>query len=95
MKIKIMSLFGIFAVIFYFLHVIIGNIFYEGYNPLAQAVSDLTAANSPSRNAAQVFAFIYGIFSVLFSICFFVYFRGKINKFVTVASCFFCIINII
>ncbi|GBU27596.1 hypothetical protein R84B8_01130 [Treponema sp. R8-4-B8] len=93
--IKIISLFGIFSVVFYFLHVILGNIFYEGYNPMAQAVSDLTASNSPSRNIAQVFAFIYGIFSVIFTICLFTYLKNKINKIVTVASCVFCIMNIV
>ncbi|WP_461255100.1 DUF998 domain-containing protein [Treponema sp. R80B11-R83G3] len=93
--IRIISLFGIFSVVFYFLHVILGNIFYEGYNPMAQAVSDLTASNSPSRNIARAFAFIYGMFSVIFTICLFTYLKNKINKIVNVASCVFCIMNIV
>ena len=61
---NIASLFGIIGGVFYFLHVIIGGIFYEGYNPLAQAISDLTALDSPSRNIASFFSFLYGICTV-------------------------------
>jgi hypothetical membrane protein len=93
--IKIISLFGIFAVIFYFLHVIIGNIFYEGYNPMAQAVSDLTASNSPSKSVARVFSMIYGIFAVIFAMCLFTYLKNEINRIVTFASCIFCLMHII
>jgi len=93
--IKIIPLLGIFSVILYFLHVILGEIFYEGYNPFAQAVSDLTASNSPSKNIARVFSTLYGICAVSFSIGFFAYLRNKINKVVTVSSFIFCIMNIV
>jgi hypothetical membrane protein len=93
--VKLIPLFGILSVILYFLHVILGGIFYEGYNPLAQAVSDLTALNSPSRNIARVFSLLYGICAVLFSIGFFVYLKNKINKIVTVSSFVFCLMNTI
>ena len=91
--IKIIPLLGIFSVILYFLHVILGEIFYEGYNPFAQAVSDLTASNSPSKNIARVFSTLYGICAVSFSIGFFAYLRNKINKVITVSSLVFCIMN--
>jgi len=93
--VKIIPLLGIFSVIFYFLHVILGEIFYEGYNPLAQAISDLTASNSPSKNIARLFSTLYGICAVTFSIGFFAYFKNKINKAVTVSSFIFCIMNTI
>jgi len=86
---------GILSVILYFLHVILGEIFYEGYNPLAQAVSDLTASNSPSKNIARPFSAFYGLFSVTFSIGFFVYLKNKTNKAVTASSFIFCIMNTI
>ena len=92
---KIISLFGIIGVAFYFLHVIVGGILYEGYNPFAQAVSDLTASNSPSRKIASTLAFIYGIFEIVFKIGFFVYFKGKINKAISVGSCLFLIMGLI
>jgi energy-converting hydrogenase Eha subunit A len=93
--IKIFSLFGIVGTIFYFMHILFGRIFYEGYNPFAQAISDLTATSSPARNIALIFSFLYGFFTVLFSFSFFVYFKGKINKIVTFGSFFFCAMTVI
>jgi hypothetical membrane protein len=90
-----LSLFGLFGVIFYFLHIVFGRIFYEGYNPFAQAISDLTASSSHSKNIASPLSFIYGIFAVTFSVGFLMYFKGKINKIISVGSCFFCIMNVI
>jgi len=92
---KLIPLLGILSVIFYFLHVILGEVFYEGYNPFAQAVSDLTASNSPSKNIARLFSTLYGICAVIFSFGFFIYLKNKINKAVTVSSFIFCIMNII
>jgi hypothetical protein len=69
--------------------------FYEGYNPLAQAISDLTASNSPSRNIARPFSMLYGICAVIFSIGFFAYIKNKINKIITVSSLVFCVMNTI
>ena len=93
--IKIISLFGIFSVIFYFLHILFGKMFYEGYSSIAQAISDLTAENSPSKNIARIFSMIYGILSLIFSIGFYIYFKNKINRIVTIASFIFCSMNII
>ena len=93
--IKIFSLFGAIGVFFYFLHVLLGTLFYEGYNPMAQAISDLTASNSPSKSIAMLFSILYGIFTVIFSICFFVYFKQKINRWVTFGVGFFCGMNIV
>ncbi len=56
---------GLVALLCYFLHVIIGQMFYPGYNPLAQAISDLTADDSPSKAIARIFSGLYGVFSVL------------------------------
>jgi hypothetical membrane protein len=93
--IKIFSLFGVIGVLFYFLHVLLGTLFYEGYNPMAQAISDLTASNSPSKSIARPFSFFYGIFTVIFSTYFFVYFKQKINKWVTLGAGFFCSMTIV
>jgi hypothetical membrane protein len=93
--VKLIPLFGIFSVIFYFFHIILGEIFYEGYNPLAQAISDLTASNSPSKNIARLFSMLYGICAVTFSIGFCLYLKNRINKAVTVSSFLFLIMNLI
>ena len=91
--VKLIPFLGIFSVIFYFLHVILGEIFYDGYNPLAQAISDLTASNSPSKNIARLFSMLYGVCAVSFSIGFFVCIKNKINKAVTVSAFIFCLMN--
>jgi hypothetical membrane protein len=93
--IKLLPLSGALGVVFYFLHILLGTPFYEGYDSTAQAISDLTASNSPSRNIAMPFTVIYGIFTVIFSTYFFVYFRQKINKCVTFGAGFFCIMTIV
>ena len=54
---------GILNVVFYLLHDCIGTRFYPGYNWMAQAVSDLTATDAPSRLIASEFTKIHGIFS--------------------------------
>jgi len=92
---KSIGLFGLLGSIFYFLHIIFGRIFYENYNPMTQAISDLTADNSPSKNIATIFSMFYGIFTVIFSMGFFAYFKSKINKLVNIGSLLFCIMTII
>lgn len=54
---------GVISVIFYLLHDIIGGLNYPNYNPLSQAVSDLTATDAPSFLIANNLSKIYGVFS--------------------------------
>ena len=54
---------GILNAVFYLLHDCIGARFYPGYNWMAQAVSDLTATDAPSRLIASELTKIHGIFS--------------------------------
>ena len=93
--IKTLSLFGITGAVFYFAHVIFGRLFYKGYNPFSQAISDLTADNSPSKKIASAFSFLYGLFTVIFSISFYIYFKDDINKIVTLGSLFFCVMTLV
>jgi hypothetical membrane protein len=92
---KYLGLSGLLGGIFYFFHIIMGRIFYTGYDPLTQAVSDLTALNSPSRNIASIFSMLYGICTVIFVICFFIYYKSKLNKFVTLGAFSFCIMAVV
>ena len=57
--------FGILAMLFYMLHDIVGAMYYPGYDPMTQAVSDLTAADAPSYTVASGYTKVYGIFSCL------------------------------
>ena len=68
---------------------------YSGYNSRSQAISDLTASNSPSKNIAMPFTIIYGIFTIVFSIYFLVFFKKIINKFVTFGASNFCFMTIV
>jgi hypothetical membrane protein len=92
---RYLSLSGLLGGVFYFSHIIMGRIFYKGYNPLTQAVSDLTALNSPSRNIALIFSVLYGICTVIFVIYFFIYYKGKLNKIVSLGAFSFCIMAVI
>jgi hypothetical membrane protein len=92
---KYFPLFGIISVAFYFLHVILGTMFYPNYNSMAQAVSDLTASSSPSKNIARLFSFLYGLFSVIFAIYFFITFKQTINPFITIGALFLCVMTIV
>ncbi len=56
---------GIFNVIFYLLHDIIGAMNYPGYDWMSQAVSDLTAIDAPSRDIAKMFTSVHGLFSIV------------------------------
>ena len=56
---------GVLSVIFYLLHDIIGAMNYPGYNFMSQAVSDLTASDSPAFVIASGYSKVYGIFSCL------------------------------
>ena len=92
---RYLSLSGLFGGVFYFSHIIMGRIFYKGYNPLTQTVSDLTALNSPSRNIASIFSMFYGICTVIFVIYFFYFCKGKLNIIITLGSFLFCIMAVI
>lgn len=61
----VILMFSGLAIIFYFIHVILGTINYPGYDSLAQAVSDLTSDDSPSKMIARFFSTLYGLFSSL------------------------------
>jgi hypothetical protein len=62
------SLTGVVAVFFYFAHVVLGRMGYDGYNWMAQAISDLTALDSPSYIVASRFSALYGALAGLGSL---------------------------
>lgn len=66
---------GIVSVVFYLLHDCIGAMYYPGYRWMAQAVSDLTAADAPSFVIAKGFTTVHGIFCCL--CCAFLFLRAK------------------
>jgi hypothetical membrane protein len=63
--VRLLSLSGVVAAVFYFLHVFFGVQNYPNYNSLSQAVSDLTAIDAPSFAIASRYSSLYSLFSVL------------------------------
>jgi len=63
--VRLLSLSGVVAAVFYFLHVYFGIQNYPNYNSLSQAVSDLTAIDAPSFVVASGLSALYSMFSVL------------------------------
>lgn len=57
-----------------------GRINYPGYNALKQAVSDLTAANAPSREIAASLSTVYAIFTAAACIVLCIFFQGREQK---------------
>lgn len=63
--VRLLSLSGVAAAIFYFLHVYFGIQNYPNYSSMTQAVSDLTATDAPSYIIASRFSALYSMFAVL------------------------------
>ena len=59
---------GILSLLFYILHVVVGALNYPGYNWTSQAVSDLTATDSPVYGISHSLSLIHGILSCLCSL---------------------------
>jgi len=91
---KISGVLGIVGVICYILQLILGELIYSDYNFVTQTMSDLTACDAPSRIVSSIFLFIYGLCSVIFSFCFFSFFKG-INKSFNVGAILFFITNLV
>lgn len=63
--VRLLSLSGVLAAVFYFLHVYYGIQNYPNYSSMSQAVSDLTATDAPSFVVASRFSALYSMFAVL------------------------------
>lgn len=75
-----LALSGLVGALFYFLHVIVGKLYYPGYSSMSQAISDLTAATAPSRDIAAGLSSTYSLFTVAACTLLCVFFEGKGNR---------------
>lgn len=78
--VRLLSLSGIVAAAFYFLHVYFGIQSYPNYDSLSQAVSDLTAIDASSFVVASRFSSLYSLFSVLCCTILCLIVSNQINK---------------
>lgn len=60
--------FGIISVLFFFTHTILGNILWQGYNPIRQNISELTADGNPYAPLLRVFVGIYEVCFLIFAL---------------------------
>ena len=98
MKRKLINYFclcGVLSIIFYILHDIIGSMNYPGYNPMSQAVSDLTATDAPSFVVATGFVTVYKIFSCLCCACLCILIKNESIKSLRIGIYLFTIMNFI
>jgi len=90
-----LALSGIFSIIFYLLHDIVGAMNYPGYNWMSQAVSDLTATDSPSFVIASGFVTVYKILSCLCSALLCILIKNEKKKSLRLGVYLFSIMNFI
>lgn len=75
-----LSLSGLLALVFYFLHIFLGVSRYPGYNWMEQAVSDLTAMDAPSFFIASGYSNLYGGLACICCIIVTVSIENKFNR---------------
>ena len=58
---------GMIGVIFYFIHVFLGQMLWPDYDPITMDISSLTAEGAPNAGLLRIFTTIYGIFFLTFA----------------------------
>ena len=86
---------GVLSIIIYLLHDIVGAMNYPGYNWMSQAVSDLTATDSPSFVIASGFVAVYKILSCLCSALLCILIKNEKKKTLRLGVYLFSIMNFI
>jgi len=88
-----LSLSGVFAFVFYALHVLYGTKNYPGYDWIKQAVSDLTATDAPSYIIASRFTALYGALSCLCCVILCLLLHNGESKVFRIGIIFYTIMN--
>ncbi len=65
-----LGLLGVVGLLSYTAAVVFSPLAYPGYNPMAQAVSDLSAANTPSLSLWNSLRAFYNVYEAVFSLPF-------------------------
>lgn len=53
--------FGMISVIFFFAHIILGELLWNGYNPIQQSISELTADGAPNAYFLRILVALYEV----------------------------------
>jgi hypothetical membrane protein len=74
------GLLGVVSLLSYTAAVVFSPMAYPGYNWMAQAVSDLSASNAPSRMLWAQLSSLYGVCGMISIMMVCVFIQGKLNK---------------
>lgn len=87
------GLLGVVSLLSYTAAVVFAPLAYPGYDWMAQAVSDLSAANAPSKMLWDQLASLYGVCGMISIMMVCVFIQGKLNKTLRVGIYLFAAMN--
>jgi len=91
--INYLGLLGVVSLLSYTVAVVFSPLAYPGYDWLRQAVSDLSAANAPSRQLWNQLSCPYGICGIVNIMMVCVFIQGKLPKNIRIGIYFFTVMN--
>lgn len=88
-----LGLLGVLSLLSYTAAVIFAPLAYPGYNWMAQAVSDLSAENAPSKMLWSQLASLYGVCAVVSTTLVCIFVQGRLNKTLRLGLYLFAVMN--
>ena len=88
-----LGLLGIVSLLSYTAAVIFSPAAYPGYDWMAQAVSDLSAGNAPSKMLWEQLSSLYGVCGIVSIMMVCVFVQGKLNKTIRIGIYLFAVMN--
>lgn len=88
-----LGLLGVVSLLSYTAAVIFAPLAYPGYDWMAQAVSDLSADNAPSKILWEQLASLYGVCGIVSIMMVCVFVQGKLNKTIRIGIYLFAVMN--
>lgn len=88
-----LGLLGVVSLLSYTAAVVFAPMAYPDYNWMAQAVSDLSAANAPSKMLWDQLASLYGVCGIVSIMAVCVFIQGKLNRTIRIGIYLFAIMN--
>lgn len=88
-----LGLLGVISLLSYITAVVFSPLAYPGYNWMAQAVSDLSASNAPSKMLWNQLSSLYGVCGMISIMMVCVYIQGKLTKILRTGIYLFAIMN--
>lgn len=93
--INFLGLMGVISLLSYTAAVVFSPLAYPGYDWMSQAVSDLSAANAPSKILWERISALYGVCGIVSITTVCVFIQGKLNKAIRIGIYLFAAMNYI